>query len=322
MKHPGYFMRLVVAGSRGVGGAPMPLGQIDLGEDEPELRLFLEHYRAAPRDLTVEQTRMWGALCLYCLARCLAANRPCPLAASSFLPVQIDSMRKSVDAWRLKEVAGANDAAALVDRLRVREEPAQADAESVIEVEWLPPEGENHRLRMRLDQRIEWDQEQPVVVSFVAPECPSVNLGFADGTAAVASRGQIGVLVSDDWEGVALHLPRIGARAVQRLKVVGLKGWAGRQYFDIPTESQPTENRQDLRPPWVASIDGTATQLVFLQLEKHGAITEEEAVSILGSPRAFRRFSLEFEEHLTKLPFKVRIETAKGGKRYVREEVR
>ncbi len=48
-------------------------------------------------------------------------------------------------------------------------------------------------------------------------------------------------------------------------------------------------------------------------------MTEEEMVGILGSARAFRRFSLDFEEHERKLPFRVRIEAGEGGKRYVRE---
>jgi hypothetical protein len=30
-------------------------------------------------------------------------------------------------------------------------------------------------------------------------------------------------------------------------------------------------------------------------------------------------FSVDFEAHLVKLPFRVRIEAAEGGKRYVRE---
>ena len=39
----------------------------------------------------------------------------------------------------------------------------------------------------------------------------------------------------------------------------------------------------------------------------------------VGSPRAFRRFSLEFDGYLKKLPFKVRVEPGAEGKRYVKE---
>jgi hypothetical protein len=48
-------------------------------------------------------------------------------------------------------------------------------------------------------------------------------------------------------------------------------------------------------------------------------ITDLEVTNFLGSQRAMRRFSLELEQHLPKLPFRVRIEAADGGKRYVRE---
>jgi hypothetical protein len=70
---------------------------------------------------------------------------------------------------------------------------------------------------------------------------------------------------------------------------------------------------------WAGTITDEGIRKVFLHIEKHGVITEPEVTSLLGSPRAFRRFSLEFETHLPKLPFKVRIEAAEGGKRYVRE---
>jgi hypothetical protein len=77
-------------------------------------------------------------------------------------------------------------------------------------------------------------------------------------------------------------------------------------------------------PPaaWADTIADEGIRRVFLQLERHGAVTETEVTNLLGSPRAFRRFSLEFETHLANLPFRVRIETSEGGKRYVREEDR
>ena len=70
---------------------------------------------------------------------------------------------------------------------------------------------------------------------------------------------------------------------------------------------------------WAGTIADEAIRRVFLHIERHGAVTEPEVTTLLGSPRAFRRFSLEFETHLAKLPFKVRVESGDGGKRYVRE---
>jgi len=61
---------------------------------------------------------------------------------------------------------------------------------------------------------------------------------------------------------------------------------------------------------------------MFLHIEKHGVITETEVTNLLGAPRVFRRFSLEFDTHAARLPFRVRIETGESGKRYVRDEDR
>jgi hypothetical protein len=90
-------------------------------------------------------------------------------------------------------------------------------------------------------------------------------------------------------------------------------------------QAKPAKTRPPVTIPppaaedWAETIADEGTRKVFLHLDKHGAITELEMTHLLGSPRAFRRFSLELEVHLPKLPFRVRIETTEGGKRYVRE---
>jgi hypothetical protein len=73
---------------------------------------------------------------------------------------------------------------------------------------------------------------------------------------------------------------------------------------------------------WADTIADEGIRKVFLHIEKHGRVTETEVTGMLGSPRAFRRFSVEFEAYLPKLPFKVIIEPGEGGKRYVREGVK
>ncbi len=79
-----------------------------------------------------------------------------------------------------------------------------------------------------------------------------------------------------------------------------------------PAEVPPTE-------AWGTAFEDASVARVFLHIGKHGTITEEEAVVLLGSPRALRRFSLAFEENVKRIPFQVRIETSASGKRYVRE---
>ena len=73
---------------------------------------------------------------------------------------------------------------------------------------------------------------------------------------------------------------------------------------------------------WADAIADEAMRRVFVHIEKHGAITEGEITQLLGSPRAFRKFSLEFDVQLAKLPFRIRVEPGDGGKRYVREGVK
>ena len=71
---------------------------------------------------------------------------------------------------------------------------------------------------------------------------------------------------------------------------------------------------------WADVIEDETIRAVFLHIEKHTSVTEAELISMLGNARAARRFALNFENYLTKLPFKVRSESNASGKRYVREE--
>ena len=59
---------------------------------------------------------------------------------------------------------------------------------------------------------------------------------------------------------------------------------------------------------------------VFEHIAKHGQINEAEATTILGGPRQFRRFSMNFERLAMSCPFKVRIESSGHLKTYVRDE--
>lgn len=57
---------------------------------------------------------------------------------------------------------------------------------------------------------------------------------------------------------------------------------------------------------------------LFLHVEKHGAITEMEAIAKLGNPRKVRQFSNKFEEYVKLLPFHVQVEAAATGKRWIK----
>jgi len=70
---------------------------------------------------------------------------------------------------------------------------------------------------------------------------------------------------------------------------------------------------------WSEAIEDEGARKVFLHLEAHGAITEAEATKMLGSARAFRRFSGEFERFVPVVPFQVHVEATPDGKRYVKD---
>jgi len=92
----------------------------------------------------------------------------------------------------------------------------------------------------------------------------------------------------------------------------------------VPAAKATGSKPPSIPPPaaprgWAGTIGEEGFRRVFLHIEKHGVVTEAEATNLLGSPRAFRRFSAELDVHLPKLPFEVRTEMTDAGKRYVRE---
>ena len=85
-----------------------------------------------------------------------------------------------------------------------------------------------------------------------------------------------------------------------------------------PPSSSPAQPASTGRP-WLDDLPGGGVRELFEQLSTHGAVTESEAVAMLGSPRKHRRFNVRFETYAAKAPFSVRIDVVSGVKRYVRE---
>lgn len=91
-------------------------------------------------------------------------------------------------------------------------------------------------------------------------------------------------------------------------------------WFDVVATTVPHSAPSSAIPAgWDAEIADDGARRVFRHLEAHGIVSEEEVIRILGTPRAARRFTLEFETWKEKLPFRVRVETGDNGKRYVKE---
>lgn len=86
-----------------------------------------------------------------------------------------------------------------------------------------------------------------------------------------------------------------------------------------PVAPPPPTVGEERELSWADGLADEGTRRVFVHLDAHGSVTEAEVTGFLGSPRAFRRFSLEFDGYLKKVPFKVRVEPGAEGKRYVKE---
>ena len=207
-------------------------------------------------------------------------------------------------------------------------------AEYAVEVETQPDVVGLHRLRLR----VRFAKQTTSSLGFAAPRMIDLAIRVPDreavrvvikdvGVPAVAKAGRVQVPVGDAWAEVFFGLEgpideRVQIEVHHPDKTENVRNARPDQWFAVSGTIAGTgvavAARQPLAP-WADTIADEGARKVFLHIEKHSAITEPEVTALLGSPRAFRRFSLEFESHLAKLPFRVRIEASDGGKRYVRE---
>lgn len=188
-----------------------------------------------------------------------------------------------------------------------------------------------HRLQLRvvhLPGSLNFLVGEPVDISFRIPKRAEIRVTLKEAAPPAKLRaGRIEVPIGETWSEVFFGLEGPQDERV-RIEVHHAEG---RQkvrpatpdvWYSVSGTTQPAASSPRPLPPapaWAEAIPDEGTRRVFLHIEKHGAITEAEATHLLGSPRDFRRFSLEFDQHLAKLPFRVRIEPGEGGKRYVRE---
>ena len=70
---------------------------------------------------------------------------------------------------------------------------------------------------------------------------------------------------------------------------------------------------------WLLAFEDEQVRKVFELLERHGSVGEAELLTLLGGGRQVRQFARKIEEYAQRAPFAVRVETATGSKRYVRE---
>ena len=123
---------------------------------------------------------------------------------------------------------------------------------------------------------------------------------------------------------VELHHPTAAVEVtpgrIEGRFTVAAVGSAAPQPKAPPAAPQAAATREpEPQAAWLEQLPSTEVRRFFEHLSSHGTVTEAEASGILGSPRAARRFSLQFEKLAELAPFAVRIEVVAGVKRYVRQ---
>lgn len=219
-------------------------------------------------------------------------------------------------------------------------------AEYVVEVETLPDIVGLHRVRVRVDFQknsttgLAYVASRSVDIAIRVPGRDDIRVLLKDvGAPAALKAGRIQVPVgnaysevffglegpADDRVRVEVHHPD----ALEKVESARPDAWysvagtvaavtaATGKVPSVPPAASPVLSTSSAA--WADGIEDENVRKVFVHVDKHGSVTETELTSMLGSPRQARRFALEFDSYLSKLPFKVRIETNESGKRYVRE---
>ena len=210
----------------------------------------------------------------------------------------------------------------------------QLHNELVIETERLGRVLGCERLRIR----VEVARETPLALGFMGATPIQLGLRARDrqdaspvvrdiqGPGRLRPGGIVEMSVGDAWleafisitgprdERVQLEVFSVGGH---RARVALVDGW-----FEVEGReaAQVSVHQSGPAADWSNVIPNEGARRVFLHLHRHGSLKEAELVGMLGSARAARRFALEFDNYLTMLPFRVRVEPGPEGKRYVRED--
>ena len=195
-------------------------------------------------------------------------------------------------------------------RLRFKLKPAQA-SQTVLSFTQTEPV----RLALRVPRR---DDVQVSVIAVLGGEL----------------RNQVAVAPVTRWVEVSFTLqgPRDERVKVELMAAPGepaeVAAWTSASFFTVvdqtPREERPGALGEAEAPApattsqgdWAEALGDPKLATVFRHLEAHRSITESELTTMLGSPRAVRRFSYTFEDYLDKIPFNVTVEVTPTGKRY------
>ena len=185
------------------------------------------------------------------------------------------------------------------------------------------------RLRLKLSEgQLGFTNANAVTLALRAVGAPEVRpvLKDVNGLGTIQD-GKLRMAVGDDWSELcfSLEAPSSDKVRVEFFHPDGVEQVAKCEladWFEVDWKRgmpEPVTAPTDRMLDWADALIDEGVRRVFIHLAQHGSITEGEVIGFVGSARAFRRFSLDFDEHARKVPFRVRIEPGADGKRYVKE---
>lgn len=219
------------------------------------------------------------------------------------------------------------------------QEPSAFTVNYQIEAEAKPEMLGYSRLQIRVKAVAEpiHPDSKMIHLALRVPERPDIQVTIKDAPGAVMNnlnKHQLAIVPNQDWIEVLFDLTGPQDERVQ-VEVYGTEEEtvpvlleASFRAVGMPDEmlDEPEAVPADTPIPipvnssaWQDSFEDENIRAVFIHLQRHGSVTENELTQFLGGARKARSFSLAFEEYLKKVPFSVRIETTASGKRYVKE---
>jgi hypothetical protein len=173
-----------------------------------------------------------------------------------------------------------------------------------------------------------FDLVETIEVSLRVPDDESIRVELCDVREAVREGSVIKAVVGRPFEVFFRLLGTTDSRVPVEIHHSGFNarvnpGRPAARFAVTPaagrSSSEPHSAIRDSSNAWLDGIDDPGIRQVFSHIAAHGVIAETDIAAMLGSPRAARRFAVQFDAVAQRAPFRVRIENVGGVKQYVRE---
>jgi hypothetical protein len=298
------------------GTALGEVAEVEVGE---AAQVVQQHLSVAP-PLTVEQEVDWAALYLFVVARCVRLELAPPLPPRPLTSREVQALKSAMRVWTTGGVAEADRALQwLLDGPLSQPGAVQGSRPNpdrwTVTAEVLPSILGNHRLHVTLDAAADEAVSEAVDFELRAMGSGECTVVVSQAIGAGLKGSRIAVPVDGDGCEILFVLrgPRTENVAVELTSPVAF-GWALRLDGLFATAG----GQPPLVEPAPQGVADDGMRRALDHILKHGSASEAELITMLGSPRAARRFAANLEYLLKDSPFIVRVECTADGKRYIR----